>query len=115
MAAARPEQAWLDQVRHDLVKRLLWPARDRRDLGGKVVPGELRVALLDEEGRLVTAAALWQSLAGRAPPSLPAPARESFARAVASAERGADRDELAQVLLLESAYEALARAVKGEG
>ena len=26
---------WLARVRHDLVKRLVWPARDRRDIGGE--------------------------------------------------------------------------------
>ena len=32
---------WLARVRHDLVKRLVWPARDRRDMGGAPKPGEL--------------------------------------------------------------------------
>jgi len=114
MAAARPEQAWLDQVRHDLVKRLLWPARDRRDLGGAVAPGELRVALIDLEGQPITAVALWESLVALAPRSLSAIPRQVFARAVTAAEQGAADDDLDKVLALESAFEALARAVKGE-
>jgi hypothetical protein len=35
---------WLARVRHDLVKRLVWPARDRRDVGGAPAPGELAPA-----------------------------------------------------------------------
>ena len=50
---------WLARVRHDLVKRLVWPARDRRDAGGPVIPGELVATLIDEEGQPTTAAALW--------------------------------------------------------
>ena len=114
MAATRPEQAWLDQVRHDLIKRLLWPARDRRDLGGAVEPGELRVSLIDEEGRSVSAVALWESLAEAAPRPLSAVSRQVFARAVRTAEQGAADDDLGKVLALESALESLARTVKGE-
>ena len=114
MEGTRPEQAWLRQVQHDLVKRLLWPARDRRDLGGQGLPGELRVALVDEEGRPISATALWGSLAGLAPPSLTPAVRQAFASALARAEKAAAGDDLAGVLGLESAFEALARAVKGE-
>src|SRR5665213_1425681 len=39
--------AWLARLQHDLVKRLLWPARDRRDLGGAPAPGELARSLDD--------------------------------------------------------------------
>ena len=41
--------AWLARVRHDLVKRIVWPARDRRDMGGAPKPGELVPDLIDEE------------------------------------------------------------------
>jgi hypothetical protein len=110
-----PAQAWLAKVRHDLIKRLLWPARDRRDLGGPVIPGELRATLVDDEGRPVTATALWETLAAEAPQSLAARARLDFAQAVAAAERAAVADDLAAVLALEAAFDALARAVKGKG
>ena len=49
---------WLARVRHDLVKRLVWPARDRRDMGGNPAPGELVPDLIDDEGRPITAPAL---------------------------------------------------------
>jgi len=114
MTTARPEHPWLKRVQHDLVKRLLWPARDRRDLGGEVSPGELRVALVDEEGRSISVMALWESLADVAPPSLTPAARQTFATALAGADHGAAGDDLAKVLALEPAFEALARAVKGE-
>jgi hypothetical protein len=39
---------WLARVRHDLVKRLVWPARDRRDIGGAPAPGELAPRLIDD-------------------------------------------------------------------
>jgi hypothetical protein len=47
--------SWLGRVRHDLVKRMVWAARDRREMGGDVVAGELRARLIDEEGRDATA------------------------------------------------------------
>jgi hypothetical protein len=109
-----PAQAWLARVRHDLVKRLLWPARDRRDLGGPVVQGELRVSLVDDEGRPITATVLWETLAADAPAELEARARLAFAEAVAAAERSGLADDLAPVLALEAAFDTLARAVKGE-
>jgi hypothetical protein len=104
----------LAKVRHDLVKRLLWPARDRRDLRGPVVHGELRVSLVDDEGRPVTATALWEALAADAPAALAPPVRQTFSEAVAAAERAAAADDLAAVLALEAAFDALARAVKEE-
>ena len=53
-------EAWLARVRHDLVKRMLWPARDRRDLGGPVREGELVAKLIDEEGQPTRAGELWR-------------------------------------------------------
>jgi hypothetical protein len=109
--ASPPARAWLARVRHDLVKRLLWPARDRRDLGGAVRPGELVVALTDDEGQATTAIALWQALRAGAPPGFDPPALDAFADAVVSAAGAAERDDLAGVLALEPAFEALARNV----
>ena len=59
---------WLARVRHDLVKRLVWPARDRRDIGGAPAPGELAPRLIDDEGRPHHRRALWAALAADAPP-----------------------------------------------
>jgi hypothetical protein len=102
--------AWLARLRHDLVKRLLWPARDRRDLGGPVVPGELVASLIDEEGQPTSAAALWRAFADEAPPSC-GPALARFEAALTVALDAAARDDLAGVLALEPAFEALARDV----
>jgi hypothetical protein len=109
-----PGAAWLARVRHDLLKRLLWPARDRRDLGGAPRPGELVAALLDDDGGPVTAAALWTVLAAEAP--APAPALAAFAAAVDDAVTAAAAGDLEGVLRLEPAFDELARIVKtGEG
>jgi hypothetical protein len=104
--------AWLARVRHDLCKRLLWPARDRRDLGGPVKPGELRVALTDDEGRPSNAADLWEILRARAPAGTPVAALDAFGAAVAAVSAAAARDDMAGVLALEEAFETLARNVK---
>src|SRR3954468_17070285 len=96
---------WVARVRHDLVKRLVWPARDRRDLGGTPAPGELVVALLDEEGRPTTAAALWAALAADAPAGLPL---DQFAAALADALASAAAGDVPGVLALEPSFDALA-------
>ena len=59
---------WLARVRHDLVKRLVWPARDRRDLGGAPAPGELVAAPRSTtRGGPSPPPALWAALAADAP------------------------------------------------
>jgi hypothetical protein len=99
--------AWLRRLRHDLVKRLLWPARDRRDLGGPVEPGELCVSLVDDEGQPAAAETVWAELRGSAP--LPAhPALADFAPALHDALAAARRDDLRAVLALEAAFDRLA-------
>ena len=96
---------WLARVRHDLVKRLVWPARDRRDAGGAPAPGELVPRLVDDEGRPTSAAALWAALANDEPAGLDlVPFAAALARATAAAARG----ELASVLALEAAFDDLA-------
>jgi hypothetical protein len=100
---------WLARVRHDLVKRLLWPARDRLEMGGAPAPGELVPSLIDGEGRPVAAAALWQSLRADAPPRLPLAAFEAaLARALAAAGAG----DLAGVLAFQADVEALEGLVR---
>lgn len=103
-------RAWLARVRHDLVKRLVWPARDRRDAGGPVAPGELVAPLVDDEGRPTSAAAAWAALASDAPPgaNLP-PFGQAVDRAVAAARAG----DVDGVLALEAAFTALARSLEG--
>jgi hypothetical protein len=105
---ANPWNEWLRRLRHDLVKRLLWPARDRRDIGGDVRPGELVAALVDDEGNPTAAEALWASLCEDAPDRAH-PALAAFAPALLSAVAAARRDDLVSVLALEDAFARLAQ------
>ena len=107
-------ETWLARVRHDLVKRMLWPARDRRDLGGPVSPGELVAKLIDDEGQPTHAAELWRTLLADAPAGIPDEVFRAFAAALESAAVGAQSDQLEPVLALESAFDELARNVKGK-
>ena len=102
---------WLARVRHDLVKRLVWPARDRRDVGGAPAPGELAPRLIDEEGRPTTAAALWAVLAAEAPSGADLP---PFTAAVGRAATAADAGDVQGVIALEAAFAELARSLEGE-
>jgi hypothetical protein len=98
--------AWLARVRHDLVKHVLWPARDRRELGGRPAAGELVPRVIDAEGRPLGAAELWRTLRAEAPRGLPVAAFEAaLGRALAAADAG----DVAGVLALEEAADALAR------
>ena len=107
MTAPARTDPWLARLRHDLVKRLVWPARDRRDLGGVPAPGELTPRLIDDEGRPTSATALWTALAADAPAGLDlAPFGVALARAIAAAEAG----EIAGVLALDAAFDHLAAA-----
>jgi hypothetical protein len=107
---------WLAKVEHDLIKRLLWPARDRRDLGGLPAPGELVVRLIGDEGEPITPAELWRDLAAElpdAPADSPQGAAlgrfgEALARAVAAGEAG----DVAGVLALDQAFTELARSLE---
>lgn len=106
-------QEWLRRLRHDLVKRLLWPARDWRDMGSEVRPGELVVALVDDEGQPTTTDALWAGLCQDAPaPGHPALA--AFTAALLSAADAARRDDIAGVLALEAAFARLAQQLAEE-
>lgn len=104
---------WLARVRHDLVKRLVWPARDRRDLGGAPAPGELAPRLIDDDGQPTEGRALWSSLAADAPAGLDLAAfTAELERALAAAEAG----DVGGVLALEAAFTelaALARSLDG--
>jgi hypothetical protein len=102
---------WLARVRHDLVKRLVWPARDRRDMGGVPAPGELAPDLIDDEGQAITAAALWSALAGDAPSGADVSA---FGTAVARAAAAAEAGDVQGVIALEAAYAELARSLEGK-
>jgi hypothetical protein len=106
--------AWLGRLRHDLVKRLLWPARDRREMGGAPASGELVPTLIDGEGRPVTAAALWQSLRADAPARLAreGAALDSFAAALGRTLAAAEAGDVAGVLAFEADVAALEELVR---
>jgi hypothetical protein len=101
--------AWLARLRHDLVKRLLWPARDRRDLGGTPARGELVPSLIDGEGRPVTPTALWTALRADAPAGL---TLDDFEAALHRALAAADAGDVAGVLAFEADVETLERLVR---
>jgi|WetSurMetagenome_2_1015567.scaffolds.fasta_scaffold1419808_1 hypothetical protein len=105
--------AWLGRVRHDLVKRLLWPARDRRDMGSKVRPGELVARLVDDEGNPATAQVIWAKLREDAP-SAEHPALHAFQAALETAVAAAARDDVEAVLTLEPAFDRLAQGLAGK-
>jgi len=104
-----PPAVWLARVRHDLLKPLLWPARDRRELGGMPAPRELVPACIDGEGRPIEAAALWASLRAEAPAGL---ALDAFDAALGRAFAAAAASDVAGVLALEPEIEALGRLVR---
>jgi hypothetical protein len=108
MDAMTPSE-WLARVRHDLVKRVLWPARDRRDVGGVPARGELVATLIDDEGREITADALWAALRAEAPAGL---ALGEFDAALTRARAAAAAGDVDGVLALEPAFDALARLVR---
>jgi len=119
---------WLTRLRHDLVKRAVWPARDLRDASREPGPADLlqlRRGLLDlrdEDGRAVTATLLWERLRTEAP-ALPAAALDAFGGALRDAEgavsslpgpAGSWRAALDAVLWIEPAFANLARTLEGE-
>lgn len=119
---------WLSRLRHDLVKRAVWAARDLRESAREPSAADiaqLRAGLLDlrdAEGAPVRALQLWEEMRREAPP-LPAAALDSFGEAVAQAERSvaalADRMQswpqaVQAVLEIEAAFAELARALGKE-
>ena len=105
---------WLTALRHDLVKRALWPARDLRDGGGRDVDALRRglFELVDAEGAPVAAEALFAQMRASAP--CPAAACDAFAMALRGAVSALDRPwpaPLQAVLALEDAFDALVRSL----
>ena len=99
-------QEWFCCVRHDLLKPLLWPARDRRDMGGAVQPGELVVRLVvNGEGQAVPPQDLWAALQREAP--APHPGLIHLQTALMRALRAAQHDDVQGVLALEAAFDQL--------
>jgi hypothetical protein len=106
---------WLARVRHDLVKRLVWPARDRRDLGGAPAPGELCAHLVDDEGVPTTPQALWSALVADGPRGAASGvALTRFEAALTRAVSAGATGDVEGVLALEPAFDALARSLEEE-
>jgi hypothetical protein len=104
------DDRWLARVRHDLVKRLVWPARDRRDLGGEPAPGELVATVVDDEGAPTTPHALWKALLADGPGGSPE-ALGRFAAALNRAVAAGAAGDVDGVLALEPAFDELARSL----
>jgi|SRR6266446_3265793 len=119
---------WLSRLRHDLVKRAVWPARDLRDAPREPGPADLlqlRRGLLDlrdDDGRALTARDLWERLR-RDAPAVPPTALDAFGDALLEAERsvsglgeskGSWRAALDAVLRIEPAFANLARSLEEE-
>ena len=105
----------LQALRHDLVKRAVWPARDLRDLGGRDVAALRRglTQLTDAEGAPATAQALFARMRTGSP--CPPAACDAFAAALRQAESALDAPwpaPLDAVLALEDAFLALARSLE---
>ena len=119
---------WLSRLRHDLVKRAVWAARDVREAARAPSAAdvlELRRGLFDlrdAEGQPLTARHLWDRLRAEAP-QVPAAALGAFGGALAEAEQRVTglaerpetwREALEAILGIETAFAALARTLEEE-
>jgi hypothetical protein len=119
-----PLDPWLARLRHDLVKRALWPARDLLDAGAPPSAADaaaLRAGLSEivaGDGTPTTALDLWRSLRATAPPALTATALDAFEAvlraAVAAVASAAPTAAAHEVLRLDPAFHDLARALDGD-
>ncbi|HEY3356842.1 MAG TPA: hypothetical protein VGQ83_26560 [Polyangia bacterium] len=113
---------WLRRLRHDLMKPLVWVARDLRELGAAPSAADLAqlgrdfAGLHDPAGEPVTARDLFARYRAEAPAALAAPALAAFARALdeaaAAVAAGPPAAALAAVLRLEPAFDELARLLE---
>src|SRR3954468_18234579 len=106
---------WLRALRHDLVKRAVWAARDLRDSGEEDREALRRglIELFDAEGGPITAQALFERMRSGGPCS-PA-ACDAFAGALQAAVLAMDLPwpaPLSAVLALEDAFSTLARSLE---
>ena len=112
---------WIRRLRHDIVKRAVWAARDLRSL--ERAPSEADVAALrrglydlrDEEGAAVTARSLWKRMRLEAPRNTPE--LERFSDAIEEAHEAVDalpagfEAAVSALLRIEERFEALARSL----
>jgi hypothetical protein len=121
--------AWLSRLRHDLVKRAVWPARDLREAAREPRPADVLqlvaglFELRDGEGRVVSARRLWEELRREAPPAVSRTCLDSFGIALEHAERlvaglaahlQSWPEAVDAVLQIESAFAALAGTLEEE-
>jgi len=104
MTVSNLPHPWVARVQHDLVKRLLWVARDCRDSARVPGSGELVATLFDDEGQPTDAMSLWKNLQGEAPSGLDL---ADFGKQVDACVSAARQNDLAGVLKLEAAFERL--------
>jgi len=109
MQEDNPTQSWLNRVRHDLVKRVLWSARDCRATDQTPLPGGLITQCINDEGQLVTPWECWRALREEAPAGL---YLVEFEHALKHSLEAATHDDLASVLTLEPAFERLCNQAK---
>ncbi|MBN1606835.1 MAG: hypothetical protein JW940_09380 [Polyangiaceae bacterium] len=95
---------WLHRLHHDLVKRLLWTARDCAETGTNPLPGELVIDLLDEEGHSISPRALYEKLADEVPDGVDL---TPFTEAFEASLRAAEANDVPGVLRLQKAYDDL--------
>ena len=108
-----PWNDWLSRLRHDLVKRVLWPARDRKEMGGPVQPGELVARLVDEEGNVASVEEIWAALRADAPWA-DHPGLARFEAILFQAAAAAQRDDWQGVVALEPAFDRLVADIARE-
>ena len=109
--------SWLQALRHDLVKRAVWPARDLRETGERDLAALRRglMQLSDAEGAPTTAPALFERM--RADSPCPPAARDAFAGALQQAMAALDSPwpaPLEAVLALDDAFAELVRSLSLE-
>lgn len=104
MTAGDARQRWLSKVQHDLVKRLLWAARDCHEFGRAPAPGELLPSLFDDDGVSIDARSLWARLRAEAPEGI---GLADFDSAVLASIAAAEANDLQGVLLLQDAFNRL--------
>ena len=112
---------WARRLRHDIVKRAVWAARDLGPLEGTPSEGDVAALkrglydLRDEEGAAVTARSLWERMRSDAPRNTPE--LEQFSRALEEAYAAVDAlpdrfsAAVSALLRLEDRFEALARSL----
>jgi len=111
---------WLTRVRHDLVKRAVWPARDLREAGRQSTAADVAALragvreLAGPDGDPLDARSLW-ALLREAAPGVPEEALDVFGAAVDRAQAAVDTPQGIDALLaLQPAFDALARSLKTE-